>query len=153
MKIEGKEYRTIWFENNVVKIIDQTKLPHQFVIKDLKTINDAINAIKLMEVRGAPLIGATAAFGLVLAIIENNDQSFLKKSAKDLIVSRPTAINLKWAVDRMMNKLSGVNSDKILEKALSEAKEICEEDIKFCENIGLNGLRIIEEIYNKKKIL
>ena len=151
MRIEGKEYRTIWFENNVVKIIDQTKLPHKFVIKDLRTVKDAINAIKVMEVRGAPLIGATAAYGLVLAIIENNDQSFLKKSAEELIKSRPTAINLKWAVDRMMNKLSGVNSDKILEIALNEAKEICEEDVKFCENIGLNGLRIIEEIYNKKK--
>ena len=151
MRIEGKEYRTIWFENNVVKIIDQTKLPHQFIIKDLKKVNDAINAIKTMEVRGAPLIGATAAYGLVLAILENNDQSFLKKSANDLISSRPTAINLKWAVDRMMNKLSGVNSDKILEIAINESKEICEEDINFCENIGLNGLRIIEEIYNKKK--
>ena len=151
MKIEGKEYRTIWFENNNVKIIDQTKLPHQFVIKDLKKVNDAINAIKTMEVRGAPLIGATAAYGLVLAIIENNDQSFLKKSAENLISSRPTAINLKWAVDRMMNKLSGVNSEKILEIALNEAKTICEEDINFCENIGLNGLKIIEEIYNKKK--
>jgi len=151
MKIEGKEYRTIWFENNVVKIIDQTKLPHQFIIKDLKTVKDAINAIKIMEVRGAPLIGATAAYGLVLAIIENNDQSFLKKSAENLINARPTAINLKWAVDRMINKLSGVNSDKILEIALNEAKEICEEDIRFCENIGLNGLKIIEEIYNKKK--
>ena len=151
MRIEGKEYRTIWFENNVVKIIDQTKLPHQFIIKDLKTVKDSINAIKVMEVRGAPLIGATAAYGLVLAIIENNDQTFLKKSAEDLINSRPTAINLKWAVDRMMSKLSGVNSDKILEIALSEAKNICEEDVKFCENIGLNGLKIIEEIYNKKK--
>ncbi len=151
MKIEGKEYRTIWFENNVVKIIDQTKLPHQFIIKDLKTVKDAINAIKIMEVRGAPLIGATAAYGLVLGIIENNDHSFLQKSAENLINSRPTAINLKWAVDRMMNKLSGVNSDKILEIALNEAKEICEEDIKFCENIGLNGLKIIEQIYNKKK--
>ena len=144
-------YRTIWFENNVVKIIDQTKLPHQFIIKDLKTVDDAVNAIKMMEVRGAPLIGATAAYGLVLAIIENDDQSFLTKSAENLINSRPTAINLKWAVDRMMNKLSGVNSDKILEIALNEAKEICEEDIKFCENIGLNGLKIIEKIYNEKK--
>ena len=151
MKIEGKEYRTIWFENNTVKIIDQTKLPHQFIVKDLKKVKDAINAIKTMEVRGAPLIGATAAYGLVLSIIENNDQSFLKKSAEDLINSRPTAINLKWAVDRMLNKLSGVNSDKILEIALKEAKEICEEDINFCKNIGLNGLKIIEEIYNKKK--
>jgi len=151
MKIEGKEYRTIWFENNVVKIIDQTKLPHQFIIKDLKIVKDAINAIKTMEVRGAPLIGATAAYGLVLAIMENNDQTFLKKSSEDLINSRPTAINLKWAVDRMMKKLSGVNSDRILNIALNEAKEICEEDVKFCENIGLNGLKIIEEIYNKKK--
>ena len=151
MRIEGKEYRTIWFENNSVKIIDQTKLPHKFIVKELKTVNDAINAIKIMEVRGAPLIGATAAYGLVLAILENNDQTFLKKASEDLINSRPTAINLKWAVDRMMQKLSGVNSDKILEIAQNEANEICEEDIKFCENIGLNGLKIIEEIYDKKK--
>ena len=153
MKIEGKEYRTIWFDekNQTVKIIDQTKLPHQFVIKDLKTVKDAINAIKTMEVRGAPLIGVTAAYGLVLAIMENNDQTFLKKSGEDLINSRPTAINLKWAVDRMMKKLSGINSDQILNIALDEAKEICEEDVKFCKNIGLNGLKIIEEIYNKKK--
>jgi len=151
MKIEGKEYQTIWLENNIVKIIDQTKLPHKFIIKDLKTVKDAINAIKTMEVRGAPLIGATAAYGLVLAIIENNDQTFLKKSSEELIDSRPTAINLKWAVDRMMKKISGVNSDQILNIALNEAKAICEEDVKFCENIGLNGLKIIEEIYNKKK--
>jgi len=132
MKIKGKEYRTIWIENNVVKIIDQTKLPHQFEIKDLKTVKEAINAIKTMEVRGAPLIGATAAYGLVLAILENNDQSFLKKSAENLIKSRPTAINLKWAVDRVMNKLLGINSEQIFEIALNEAKEICEEDVKFC---------------------
>ncbi len=151
MKIEGKEYRTIWFENNVVKIIDQTKLPHQFIIKNLKTVNDAINAIKVMEVRGAPLIGATAAYGLVLAILENNDQSFLMKSAESLISSRPTAINLKWAVDRMMKKLSGVNSEEILNIAIKEAKNICEEDVGFCKNIGINGLKIIEEISKKKK--
>ncbi|MDA9171982.1 S-methyl-5-thioribose-1-phosphate isomerase [Candidatus Pelagibacter sp.] len=151
MKIEGKEYQTIWFENNVVKIIDQTKLPHQFIIKDLKTVKDAVNAIKIMEVRGAPLIGGTAAFGIALAVQENNDPEFIKKSAEELIQSRPTAINLKWAVDRIMNKLSGINSDQILDIALTEAKEICDEDEKFCENIGINGLKIIEEIYNKKK--
>ena len=151
MRIENKAYRTIWFENDLVKIIDQTKLPHQFVIKDLKTVKDAINAIKTMEVRGAPLIGATAAYGLVLSIIEKNDLSFLKKSSEDLIASRPTAINLKWAVDRMMKKLSGVNEKDILKIALDEAKAIVEEDISFCKNIGLNGLKIIEEIYNKKK--
>ena len=151
MKIQNKEYRTIWYEENVVKIIDQTKLPHQFIVKDLKTVKDAINAIKAMEVRGAPLIGGTAAYGMALAIQENNDPEFIKKSAEELIQSRPTAINLKWAVDRMMKKLSGINSDQILDIALKEAKEICDEDEKFCENIGINGLKIIEEIYNKKK--
>ena len=151
MKIDGKSFRTIWFENNVVKIINQTKLPHQFVIKDLKTVKDSINSIKTMEVRGAPLIGATAAYGLVLSIIENNDLSFLKQSSEQLINSRPTAINLKWAVDRMMKKLSGVNNKDILNIALEEAKAIAEEDIGFCKNIGLNGLKIIEEIANKKK--
>ena len=151
MKIDGKSYRTIWFDNNIVKIIDQTKLPHQFIIKNLKTSKDAINAIKTMEVRGAPLIGATAAYGLVLSIIEKNDLSFLKKSSEDLIASRPTAINLKWAIDRMMKKLLGVNSNEILKIALEEAKLITEEDISFCENIGLNGLKIIEKIAEKKK--
>ena len=151
MKINGKEFRTIWLEDNKVKIIDQTKLPHKFVIKDLKTTKDAIRAIKNMEVRGAPLIGATAAYGLVLSIIEKNDLSFLKKNSEDLIASRPTAINLKWAVDRMMKKLSGVNSNEILNLAISEAKSICEEDIGFCKSIGLHGLKIIEEIAKKKK--
>ena len=151
MKIQNKEYRTIWYEENVVKIIDQTKLPHQFIIKDLKTVKDAINAIKVMEVRGAPLIGGTAAYGMALAVQENNDPDFIKKNSEELIESRPTAINLKWAVDRMMKKLSGINSDQILDIALNEAKEICDEDEKFCENIGLNGLKIIEEIYNKTK--
>ena len=151
MKIQNKEYRTIWFEDNMVKIIDQTKLPHQFIIKDLRTVKDAVNAIKIMEVRGAPLIGGTAAYGIALAVQENNDPEFIKKSAEELIQSRPTAINLKWAVDRMMKKLSGINSDQILDIALNEAKEICDEDEKFCESIGINGLKIIEEIYNKKK--
>jgi methylthioribose-1-phosphate isomerase len=151
MKIEGKEYRTIWFENNVVKIIDQTKLPHQFIIKEIRTVKDAVNAIKIMEVRGAPLIGGTAAYGIALAIKENNDSKFIKKSADELIQSRPTAINLKWAVDRTMKKLLGIKIDQILDTALNEAKEICDEDEKFCENIGINGLKVIEEIYNKKK--
>ena len=151
MKIEGKSYKTIWFENNLVKIIDQTKLPHKFVIKDLKTVKDSINAIKMMKVRGAPLIGATAAFGLVLSIIENNDLSFIKKSSEELIASRPTAINLKWAVNRMMKKLNGINEKDILKIALDEAKAITEEDEKFCKNIGLNGLKLIKDIADKKK--
>ena len=117
MRIEGKEYRTIWYENDVVKIINQTKLPHQFIIKNLKTVKDTINAIKIMEVRGAPLIGGAAAYGIVLAIKENIDPEFIKKSAEQLIQSRPTAINLKWAVDRMMKKISAINSDQILDIA------------------------------------
>jgi len=153
MHINGKAFRTIWFDekDQTVKIIDQTKLPHKFEVKNLKTVKDAINAIKTMEVRGAPLIGATAAYGIVLAIMENNNTEFIKTSSENLIKSRPTAINLKWAVNRMLKKLSGVNNNEILKVALEEAKLICEEDVKFCENIGLNGLKIIEEIYSKKK--
>ena len=85
MKIEGKEYRTIWFDekSQAVKIIDQTKLPHQFIIKDLKTVKDAINAIKVMEVRGAPLIGGTAAYGIVLSIMEKMILILLKKVQKN----------------------------------------------------------------------
>ena len=96
MKIEGKEYRTIWFENNVVKIIDQTKLPHQFIIKDLKTIKDAVKAIKTMEVRGAPLIGGTAAYGIVLAIQENKNLDFIKKSCIVFIWKQLKKLN--WIV-------------------------------------------------------
>ena len=153
MHINGKAFRTIWFDekDQAVKIIDQTKLPHKFEVKNLKTVKDTINAIKTMEVRGAPLIGATAAYGIVLAIMENNDPEFIKISCENLIKSRPTAINLKWAVNRMLKKLSGVNNNEVLKIALEEAKLICEEDVKFCENIGLNGLKIIEEIHNKKK--
>ena len=154
MKIKGKEYRTIWYDKNnqLVKIIDQTKLPHQFIIKDLKTVKDSINAIKTMEVRGAPLIGGTAAYGIFLAIKESRDLNFIHQSSEDLIRSRPTAINLKWAVDRMKKKISDINNNEILDIALNEAKYICNEDEKFCEKIGINGLKIIEEIYNKKKI-
>jgi len=153
MKINGKAFRTIWFDekDHAVKIIDQTKLPHKFEVKNLKTVKDTINAIKKMEVRGAPLIGATAAYGIVLAIMENNYPRFIKISCENLIKSRPTAINLKWAVNRMLKKLSAVNHNEVLKIALEEAKFICEEDVKFCENIGLYGLKIIEEIYNKKK--
>ncbi|MGL3827819.1 methylthioribose-1-phosphate isomerase [Candidatus Pelagibacter ubique HIMB4] len=150
MKIEGKDYKTIWFEDDKVKIIDQTKLPHNFSIKELKTCDDAVIAIKDMEVRGAPLIGATAAYGLVLSIIENNDLEFLKKSSENLIKSRPTAINLKWAVDRMMQKLIVAEKNRILDLAINEAKNICDEDEKFCNEIGLNGLTLIEDIYKKK---
>ena len=151
MKIQGQEYRTIWYDEKVVKIIDQTKLPHKFIIKELKTLDDAVNAIKTMEVRGAPLIGATAAYGIVLAIKENNDLDFIKKSSEKLVNTRPTAINLQWAVHKMNNKLSFIKSEDLFDVALKEAEVICDEDIGFCENIGLEGFKIIEKIYKKKK--
>ena len=135
MKINGKEYRTIWFENNIIKIIDQTKLPHQFIIKELKTVKDAINAIKVMEVRGAPLIGGTAAYGIVLAVQENNDPEFIKKSAEELIQSRPTAINLKWAVDRMMKKLLGDFHGIALTKCFADEDPRSKEIIKYLKKI------------------
>ena len=150
MRIEGKQYKTIWNENGTIKIIDQTKLPHQFEIKELNSSYDAINAIKNMEVRGAPLIGATAAYGLVLAIRENNDPEYLKKKSLDLIQSRPTAVNLKWAVDRMMKKIQN-NNKEILDIALKEAETICEEDLESCKNIGINGLNLIKSIYDRTK--
>ena len=141
MLINNKSYRTIWYDNisESVKIIDQTKLPFKLEVISLKKLDDVIRAINEMKVRGAPLIGATAAYGIVLAIQEKNDQSFLQKSSEDLINSRPTAINLKWAVDRMIKKITGVNSDKIFDIAVKEAKKICDEDISFCKN-SLFGL-------------
>ena len=151
MKINKKSYKTIWFDKNCVKVSDQTKLPHKFEIKKLFKVDDAINAIKNMEVRGAPLNGAPAAYGIVLSIIQKNDQLFLKDSANRLIKSRPTAINLKWAVNRMLKKLQGVNNSKLLDIAILEASKICEEDINFCKEIGKHGLNIIEKISHRKK--
>ena len=137
MKVKGNHYRSIWYDNSdfEVKIIDQRWLPHDFRIVSLTNLNQFAVAIRDMWVRGAPLIGATAAYGVAISLSNDASDAGLKNTYDTLIKTRPTAINLKWATDRMMNKLSGVNSDKILEIALSEAKEICEEDIKFCENI------------------
>ena len=151
MRIEGKQYKTIWNENERIKIIDQTKLPHEFVVKELNSCNDAINAIKNMEVRGAPLIGATAAYGLALAIRENNDPEYYKKKSYDLIQSRPTAINLKWAVERIINKIAYKKNNEILGIAIREAENICYEDENSCKRIGVNGLDIIKEIYKRTK--
>jgi methylthioribose-1-phosphate isomerase len=104
-----------------------------------------------MEVRGAPLIGATAAYGIVLAIKESSDHDFLKKKSDELIQSRPTAINLKWAIDRMIKKISKIDENKILECAIKEAENICYEDESFCKKIGMNGMEIINDLYNKTK--
>ena len=115
MKIKGQNYRTIWFEEKTseVKIIDQTKLPHKFVVKKLNNLEDSVKAIKTMEGRGAPLIGGTAAYGICLALKNNPSNENLKFASTKLIQSRPTAINLKWAVNKMNSELKNVSEREI----------------------------------------
>ena len=153
MRIGDKNYQTIWYDekNLSVKIIDQTKLPHEFIIKDIHNADEMINAIFNMEVRGAPLIGGAAAFGVTLAAKESKDLEFIKQKGSELIKTRPTAINLEWAVHRMINKLSNIDSSNLFEVAIQEAQEIIKEDINFCKNIGMYGLKIIDEIHKNKK--
>ena len=154
MKINKKNYRTIWLDpidNNVVKVIDQRYLPHKFEILDLLTMSDVYNAIEDMAVRGAPLIGATAAWGVYLSAIEalskNYDVEFIKQQSLNLINSRPTAINLEWAVNRMLSTVVLHEDLNEMTKALrEEAKAICDEDVEESKAIGMSGLKVIKEI-------
>lgn len=158
MLVHGKPHRTIWLKEcnpRVVQIIDQRALPHDFVIEDLTTLDDAIVAIRDMAVRGAPLIGATAAWGLYLALGEmegkeiSSPLSHMRGEADRLKAARPTAVNLAWACDRVMARLEGEVGD-LKAAARQEAEEIADEDVEICRNIGLNGLGLIEEIAAKK---
>ncbi len=159
MKVDQKTYKTIWQDHEdfkKVKVIDQRKLPHQFSVVEIRSIDQANRAISEMIVRGAPLIGATAAWGVYLAAIEAADNNlgleFILKKSEELILSRPTAINLGWAVNRMLNvletKKKSINIVKLLEM---EAKKICEEEEESSKNIGQAGLDVIKEIARKKK--
>jgi methylthioribose-1-phosphate isomerase len=158
MKIGEKYYHSVWFsdaEPEKIYVIDQEKLPFIFEIKELRTVEDIYNAIKNMTVRGAPAIGATAAFGMYLATLEikeaEDSVEHLKKAAEYLISCRPTAVNLSWAVNKVLDNLSGITHHiSIKETALRTAKEICENEINNCKKIGLNGLALIEEISDKK---
>lgn len=148
------KFRTIWpTADQYVEVIDQRKLPHEFVVVKLKTYKDAEVAIKEMTVRGAPLIGATAAYGIYLAVremIENElDGSFLDQAFSDLRASRPTAVNLFWALDKMREAMD--NADDFLKTAWEAAGAIVEEDVETCRMIGVHGLPIIEEIAARKK--
>ena len=134
-----------------IKIIDQRLLPHELKIVDLKALDEAIFAIKEMQVRGAPLIGVTAAYALYLASKNNSDIENLMQSAKQLKDTRPTAVNLAWAVDKILEQIKDVDKNKRSENILQIANKIREDDIKSCSNIGDNGLKLLEEIYNKKK--
>lgn len=148
------KFRTIWTtEDRYVEVIDQRKLPHEFVVVKLETYEDAEDAIKEMIVRGAPLIGATAAYGIYLAvremIEEELDGSFLDQAFSDLRASRPTAVNLFWALDKMRAALDNCEGD-FLHCAWEAAGAIVEEDVETCRMIGVHGLTLIEGISKQK---
>lgn len=158
MKVDGKLYRTIWEKDDnsgIIQIIDQRFLPHRLKIEELKTVDDICIAIKDMHVRGAPLIGVTAAYGIYFACIEASlthdfDES-LENSIGKLISTRPTAVNLQWAVDEQLKIIDkfGAANEKI-NAALINARLIAENDISSCKKIGENGFGLIEDISKKK---
>lgn len=151
MNVKGKHYQTIWLEDNEVKIIDQRHLPHKFVIEILQTVDDVCIAIKDMHVRGAGLIGATAAWGIYIASKNSKSIKEIIQAGEKLIKTRPTAINLKWAVDRQIYKLRQLeNINEIRKIAKSIAQEISNEDISSCKKIGEYGYNLIKEISEKK---
>ena len=151
MMIEGKRLESIWYDRelDVVKIIDQNLLPHELRIAELKNLSEACCAITTMQVRGAPLIGITAAYGLYLALKEDPKQRQL--AIKKLLDTRPTAINLRWALDKMQKSLSGIESELLAEKALETACLLEEEDSVICEAIGESGLPILQALWRQKK--
>jgi methylthioribose-1-phosphate isomerase len=148
MKIDGKSYRTIWLaaDGATVEVIDQTLLPHRFVVRQLKTMADAEQAIRTMIVRGAPLIGATAAYGMALAMTENSSDVALVQAYQTLLAARPTAVNLRWALDDLRDLLSGLPAARRREAAYARAAAICDEDVEICRRIGEHGLREIRRI-------
>jgi methylthioribose-1-phosphate isomerase len=158
MKIGDKNYQSIWISESdpsVVCVIDQQKLPFSFEIKELRSVDDIFSAIGDMTVRGAPLIGAAGAFGMYLAALEINSQTnireHLSNAARYLISCRPTAINLSWAVNSVLEAISNVNGSKLIsETALQAAINISEAEKENCRQIGNHGLKIIENISKKK---
>jgi len=157
MNVNGKHYRTIWIkpeDNKVVQIIDQRYLPHEFVIEDLKDVDDVARAIKDMHVRGAGLIGAAAGYGMYLASLESpkyNFDSYLIEAGEKLKSTRPTAVNLSLDVDRQLNAIKYIKNirDKI-NTTFKIANEIADEDSDYCKRIGEHGVNIIEKIHKKK---
>jgi len=158
MKVDGKEMRPIWLDNDLktVKIIDQRQLPHRLIISDLRNVDDVIRAIREMYVRGAPLIGVTAAYGVYLATLNTPDSgavdTFLKGECERLKSARPTAVNLAWAVDEVASViLKQKNMDEKIETARREAERIAEFEAENCRKIGAYGLALIKEISHRKK--
>ncbi|CAB1080335.1 S-methyl-5-thioribose-1-phosphate isomerase (EC [Olavius algarvensis Delta 1 endosymbiont] len=157
MKVDGKDIRTIWLddEERTVKIIDQRKLPHEFIIVDLNTVDDAIEAIEDMYVRGAPLIGATGAYGMYLATLnapENRvDFEYLNQEGDRIKSARPTAVNLAWGVDKVLAAVADTaDPAEIVRIARETAGAITEQEVENCRKIGDHGLSLIEELSRRK---
>lgn len=150
MRIQGKQYRTIWPNYQAdkavsVSIIDQTRLPHAFEVVTLTNLAEMVAAIKTMQVRGAPLIGASAAYGVALALLSKSEDSDLLSAIDSLKASRPTAVNLAWALARMRDCLMPVRPEQRAARAFEEAAKICDEDVVINQQIGIHGLHLIKE--------
>src|ERR1700731_540648 len=153
MKVDGKAMRSIWLEPDgwSVGVIDQTVLPHRFATARLATLDEAAHAISSMLIRGAPLIGATAAYGMCLALRADASDEGLDRAYATLLATRPTAINLKWALDEMMAVVRNRPRPDRPAAAYRRAAEICDEDVAINPAIGRNGLPLIETIAARKK--
>ena len=152
MLVNNSNLTTIWVDANdqQINIIDQRYLPHKLSIVKLNSVKDVEFAIREMQVRGAPLIGVTAAFGMYLAALEDSSTEFLDKAADFLIKARPTAVNLSWAVKKIKLEISDINQENRAEHIFNIAKQIREEDINACSKIGDYGLELIKSVYEKK---
>ncbi len=148
MNVDGKNFRTIWPDPRLksVSIIDQTLLPHRFEVAQIYSVDGMEQAIRSMQVRGAPLIGAAAAYGVALAMLEDDSDAHLSHACQVLLASRPTAVNLQWALRRMQDHLSGIAPGKRNMSAWKEAAKICEEDVKLNQAIGQHGLKLIQQL-------
>jgi methylthioribose-1-phosphate isomerase len=153
MKVDGKPTRTIWLEPDgwSVGVIDQTALPHRYVTARLTSLAEAAHAIRAMVIRGAPLIGATAAYGMCLALREDASDEALERAYATLLAARPTAINLKWALEEMMAAVRNRPRAERTAAAYRRAAEICDEDVAINKAIGRNGLPLIEAVAARKK--
>lgn len=152
MKVDGKNYRTIWLADDTwgVEIIDQTKLPFVFETVRLENVDDAARAIKDMLVRGAPLIGATAAYGMALAMHTDATDAYMDAAYQKLYATRPTAVNLRWALDDMTAHLKPLADADRPAVAYARAAEICDDDVEICSSIGDHGFKLIKELFEKR---
>jgi methylthioribose-1-phosphate isomerase len=148
VRVDGRETRTIWVgDDGSVRIIDQTQLPHAFETKTLATLEDAARAISDMEVRGAPLIGVTAAYGVGLALREDASDAALARACEVLLATRPTAVNLRFALDAMRETLRDVVPADRVERAFARAGELADEDVALCRAIGEHGAKLLEQAH------